>query len=159
MNNKGFSLAELLAVLAILIIVVALVSGDLIGTIRYWVSVNALTEVEQYLRYSMQTIAEDIRNATEIDVNGSELVNRVNLQDDAIVIVDDTSITYSIENNELFRNNNSLGGPFTEVSIRRVNRYRFGSLYEIYVTTQELDFERVPGLNMRQYIFAPNAKP
>lgn len=165
MNRKnGFSLVELLVVLAVIIIVISLINDDFFQTMRYWVNVNTISDVEQNLRYSMETLTRDLRNADNVEFNNSgtrdSLVNRIYLDQNEIYFVDGlTEISFSLENNELFKNNNSLGNPFKEVSIRRVNLYTFGSLYEIYLETVKLDFERVPNLTMRKFVFVPNARP
>ena len=165
MNKKnGFSLVELLVVLAVIIIVISLINDDLFQTLRYWVNVNTISEIEQYLRHSMETLTKDIRNADQVmfENNGTReiIVDRVELDQNQVYFIDGAQETmFLLENNELFKDNNSLGSFFNEVSIRRVNLYTFGSLYEIYIETEQLDFERVPNLTMRKYIFIPNAKP
>jgi type II secretory pathway pseudopilin PulG len=165
MNDKsGFSLVELLVVLAVVIIVMTMISDDMLQTLRYWVNVNTISEVEQNLRYSMEMISKEIRNANQISYDGTEgredVVNRTYLDMDSIYIVNGSNESeLYLNNKELFINNNSLGDPFEEISVRRVNLYTFGSLYEIYIETSELNFERVPNLTMRKYVFAPNAKP
>ncbi|MFP4457596.1 MAG: prepilin-type N-terminal cleavage/methylation domain-containing protein [Clostridia bacterium] len=163
-KDNGFSLVELLVVLAVIIIIISLINDDFFQTMRYWVNVNTIADVEQHLRYSMETLTRDLRNADVIEYNNSgtreDIVRRVDLDLSEVYFVDDSTETeFSLENNELFRNGNSLGNSFKEVSIRRVNLYTFGSLYEIYLETIKLDFERVPNLTMRKYIFVPNAKP
>lgn len=165
MNKKdGFSLVELLVVLAVIIIVISLINDDFFQTMRYWVNVNTISEVEQYLRHSMETLTRDLRNADQVmsDDNGTRevIIDRVSLdQKEVYFIVGTQETEFSLENGELFKNNNSLGAPFEEISIRRVNLYTFGSLYEIYIKTEKLNFERVPNLTMRKYIFVPNARP
>jgi len=163
-KNKGFTLVELLVVLAVIIVVIAMINDDILQTLRYWVNVNTIAEVEQNMRYSMENISDLIKNAEQISFNGldgrEDIINRVVLDQDSVFILNEAEeVELYLSNNELFVNDNSLGEPFDEVSLRRVNLYTFGSLYEIFIETSELDFEKVPSLTMRKYVFAPNAKP
>ena len=163
-KNKGFTLVELLVVLAVIIVVIAMINDDILQTLRYWVNVNTIAEVEQNMRYSMENISDLIKNAEQVSFNGvdgrEDIINRVVLDQDSVFILNEAEeVELYLSNNELFVNDNSLGEPFDEISLRRVNLYTFGSLYEIFIETSELDFEKVPSLTMRKYVFAPNAKP
>ncbi|QOR35913.1 prepilin-type N-terminal cleavage/methylation domain-containing protein [Clostridium sp. 'deep sea'] len=168
MNKKGFTYVEMLAVLAILVLVVTLVNDNFVSGLKTWVTGTKLTEIKQFLRYDMQTLCNNIRFAVEVNYqeNGvtNAVIDEVKLTNSPntyieVILASGYTARYSItSSNELLLNNNSLAEPFTEITIRRVNIFSYGSLYEITMKTSKLNYENIPSLNLKQLVFAPNIK-
>jgi|GEM_PF-4954423 len=167
MNNKGFTLIEVLVALMLMGIVVLMVSDDYDNSIRYWHSVVKLSDMRQYARYNMQAICEDVRYATDVeDLEDNDIIdlrmtpNTLGLE---LTFNDGTKKYYKILNDrelavgDAITNLRSVGGPIAEVVIRRIRYYSsVGTLYEITLRTAY--YHSVPSIELKQFVFAPNIR-
>lgn len=71
LDSKGFTLVELLVVVALIIIVVG-VSGDIIvSLVRSYNKTQIQNEIEQNLNFVLTKVENDLRNATAVTTPGS----------------------------------------------------------------------------------------
>ncbi len=166
MSKRGFTYVELLAVLIIVMLVVSLVSDNFTQGLKMWITASKVSEMRQYLRYNMQTLCDGIRFATKVNnvisSSSTPIVDEVAFNNSTnnqleVTTTDDTVTKYEITSeNILLSNSQSLGGPIAEITIRRVKIYSFGSLYEVTLATEALEFETVPAMELKQLVYAPN---
>lgn len=172
-KNSGFTLMELLAVLAIIGLVLSMGMGVFSQSLKTWGSGQKSSEIQQYLRHGIKKISEDIRKAPSAICTGAEgnpihEGNTVEYHDHdtgrklIIPVADGYPIEYSINTtNELIRSlngsNNVLGGPFNTLTITTVSISENGAIYEISLSTLEInDGNHVPQLEIQTTVFAPN---
>ena len=111
MKKNGFTLVELLLVVALTALAVGVTGDILISLIRGYNKTNVINEIEQNANFISQKMTKEIRNAVEItELNGpSSPVEGEESTKVTFVDRDGISITYESTSDTIYRNYNGLG--------------------------------------------------
>jgi len=115
-KNYGFTLVELLLVVALTSLAVGVTGDILVSLIRGFNKSNVITEIEQNANFVSQKLNKELRNAAQVTDLGGIAPPLQGTTGDTISLVDRDGfdITYSIANGILFRDYDGGGNdPLT----------------------------------------------
>lgn len=81
-NNEGFTLIELLVIVTILSLLIPCLTSILGSNMTSFNAINNRNELQQNLRFTLNTIIQDIRNCKKINKESSAKEISLNLEDD-----------------------------------------------------------------------------
>lgn len=129
LNEKGFTLVEVLMALTILLIVLGIAFNFLKTSFDLDRNISQSVDLQQNARFAMQSIVRDLKNGTNIQLVNSQ---RIKFTDG----LGTQTVEYRLSGDQLIRDENNSNSPVAS-SISQLNFAKGGDLITINLTASQ----------------------
>lgn len=124
--KKGFSIVELIVVVAILSTIVLIISQPVASIIKYQRESQTADNMRDNLQFIINKMEKELKTSSNVSINGSTL---------SFTDQNGGPVTYSLNNNEIVRNTST---KLTENTIFKVVNLRFWKNNTTNLTTMSI---------------------
>ena len=146
-NKKGFSIIEMMVVIAILSIIILGLVTFFTGGTRAWVSGQSQLKAQREARQVMDIMVKEIRHGQSATLNNSPTNDSITIKIPKLRDTDAYDVTFEKSGRSLFRDNNPLLDNVTKLEFTLPDSAKLDILLEV-----DVDNDSNPDITLKTHV-------